>query len=149
MSTIDAQPQGCTNFKLRQLLRRIARVYDAELVKVGLKGTQFSLLSQVMAHGPVRPNDLARILGIDASTMTRNLRPVAHAGWVALRPGPDERSRLVEITAAGRAKQIEAKRRWAAAQQEINAILGAPEVARMHAMIDRGLARLDGHVGAV
>jgi hypothetical protein len=33
------KPQGCTNLKLRQLMRRVAQHYDAEVGKTGLKGT--------------------------------------------------------------------------------------------------------------
>ena len=46
---------GCTNFKLRQLLRRVSQQYDAELAKAGLKTTQYSLLSHVLKLGPIRP----------------------------------------------------------------------------------------------
>ena len=49
------KPQGCTNLKLRQLMRRVATHYDAEVGKTGLKGTQYSLLSYVVKLGPVRP----------------------------------------------------------------------------------------------
>ena len=42
------RPQGCTNLKLRQLMRRVAQRYDAEVGQVGLKGTQYSLLSYVI-----------------------------------------------------------------------------------------------------
>lgn len=136
-------PQGCTNFKLRSLLRRVARLYDAELAQAGLKGTQYSLLSHVARLGPIKPVDLARHLGLDASTLTRNLRPVAAAGWVLQRAGPDERSRLIEITAAGRAKQAEARRHWKRAQLRLNGILGGAEVVRLHAMVDGSLARLE------
>ena len=76
------KPQGCTNMKLRQLMRRVAQRYDAEVGKTGLKGTQYSLLSHVLKLGPVRPGDLARAMKIDASTLTRNLRPLIDAGWV-------------------------------------------------------------------
>ena len=33
------KPQGCTNIKLRQLTRRVARYYEAEVGKTGLKNT--------------------------------------------------------------------------------------------------------------
>ena len=136
-------PQGCTNFKLRTLLRRVARVYDAELSQAGLKGTQYSLLSNIVAHGPVRPADLAQRMGLDASTLTRNLRVLTSAGWAAQRAGADERSRLVEITGAGRAKQAEAKRHWRKAQATLNTMLGIDQVARLHAMIDDSMVRLE------
>jgi DNA-binding MarR family transcriptional regulator len=141
--TAARSPQGCTHFKLRQLVRRVARLYDAELSQAGLKGTQYSLLSMLARVGPVQPAELARGLGLDASTLTRNLKPVVAAGWATQGPGRDERSRLIDITTAGRAKQSEARRHWKRAQSRVNAILGEVEVARLHAWIDSAAARLD------
>lgn len=136
------KPQGCTNFKLRQLMRRVAQHYDAELGKTGLKTTQYSLLTHVMHLGPLRPGELAQAMGMDASTLTRNLRPLAEAGWVALGDGPDGRSRTVSITPAGREKRQESQRRWKAAQQSLNARLGEARVVALHALIDESLALL-------
>ena len=130
------KPQGCTNFKLRQLMRRVAQHYDAEVGKSGLKTTQYSLLSHALALGPVRPVDLARAMKIDASTLTRNLRPLIDAGWLELGPGADGRSRLVSGTRAGRDKRQEAQRRWRVAQEGINQMLGARRVAQLHGLID-------------
>ena len=145
MQNPPTQPQGCTNFKLRTLLRRVARLYDAELAHAGLKGTQYSLLAHIAAQGPVRPQDLARSMGMDASTLTRNLRVVVVSGWAVQRAGADDRSRLVEITPEGRAKQAEAKQHWKKAQQELNDILGAAQVGRLHALIDDSVGCLDRH----
>jgi DNA-binding MarR family transcriptional regulator len=137
-----AQPQGCTNFKLRQLLRRVAQLYDSELAQVGLKTTQFSLLSHVQSLGPVRPVDLADAMTLDASTLTRNLKPLIAAGWLALDPGADGRSRLVRITDSGRAKRTEAQRRWRVAQEALNAQLGTQRVLALHVLIDDALGLL-------
>ena len=55
MGNAETKPQGCTNFKLRQLVRRVSQLYDAEVGKAGLKTTQYSLLSHVLqarAHPP-------------------------------------------------------------------------------------------------
>ena len=130
------KPQGCTNFKLRQLMRRVAQHYDAELARTGLKTTQYSLLSSVMKFGPVRPGELARVMMMNASTLTRNLRPLIAAGWLELGPGTDARSRLVSITAAGREKRREVQLRWRVAQEEINQRLGVRRVVELHALID-------------
>ena len=86
----QALPQGCTNFKLRQLMRRVATHYDAEMAQCGLKTTQYSLLSHVLKLGPIRPGDLAVAMKMDASTLTRNLRPLVDAGWVTLEAGADD-----------------------------------------------------------
>jgi DNA-binding MarR family transcriptional regulator len=133
------KPQGCTNFKLRQLMRRVAQHYDAELGKNGLKTTQYSLLSHAIALGPVRPVDLATAMKVDASTLTRNLRPLIDAGWLELGPGPDGRSRLVSVTPAGREKRQEAQRRWRVAQEGINQTLGPKRVVQLHGLIDECL----------
>ena len=137
------RPQGCTNLKLRQLMRRVARHYDAEVGKTGLKGTQYSLLSHVVKLGPIRPVDLAAAMNVDASTLSRNLQPLAAAGWIAQEAGADARSRVVVATEAGRAKRAEAQRRWRVAQEALNATLGAERVIALHALIDEAMACLD------
>ncbi len=139
MSNATAKPQGCTNFKLRQLARRVSQLYDAELAKAGLKTTQYSLLSHVLRLGPIRPGDLAQAMTLDASTLTRNLKPMVDAGWLELSAGDDARSRLVHITDAGRDKRAEAQRHWKAAQEGLNQLLGVERVRAIHALVDDSL----------
>lgn len=130
------KPQGCTNLKLRQLMRRVAQLYDAEVGKTGLRGTQYSLLSYAVKLGPVRPTDLARAMKVEASTLTRNLRPLLDAGLLRMDAGADGRSRLVSATPLGREKRQEAQRRWRAAQESLNARLGPQRVVALHALLD-------------
>jgi len=136
------KPLGCTNFKLRQLMRRVAQHYDVELAHAGLRTTQYSLLSHVLKMGPVRPVDLAHAMTMEPSTLTRNMQPLISAGWLALEPGPDARSRWITLTDAGREKRTEAQRRWRVAQESINKILGAERVMALHTLIDESLALL-------
>ena len=137
---IAIKPVGCTNFKLRQLMRQVARHYDAELAVVGLKTTQFSLLSHVLRLGPLRPGDLAKAMGLSASTLTRNVQPLVDAGWLTVDAGAAGRSRLVHLTDAGRAKRSEAQRHWRSAQESLNALLGAERIVALHGLIDDSLA---------
>jgi DNA-binding MarR family transcriptional regulator len=134
--------RGCTNLKLRQLTRRVTQLYDLELAKAGLKTTQYSLLSHVLKLGPMRPGDLADAMTLDASTLTRNLKPLVDAGWIEQAAGSDARSRSVTITAAGRAKQAEGRRRWRVAQDRINTSLGVAQVAALHSLLDASLTTL-------
>jgi DNA-binding MarR family transcriptional regulator len=143
MDKDETKPQGCTNFKLRQLVRRVSQRYDAEVGKAGLKTTQFSLLSHVLRLGPIRPGDLAAAMTMDASTLTRNLKPMLSAGWLQMSAGDDGRSRLVHITDAGRAKRAEAQRHWKAAQEGLNQVLGVERVRALHALVDDSLELLD------
>ena len=136
------QPQGCTNFKLRQLLRRVARHYDLEMAQAGMKTTQFSMLSHLVQLGPVAPGELARHMGIEASTLTRNLRLLIEQGWAVQGPGPNARSRRIEITASGRAKQAEGKRHWRRAQRELNRRVGDRQISALHQLLEHGLTCL-------
>lgn len=136
------KPQGCTNFKLRQLMRGIAQHYDAEVAPCGIKTTQYSLLSCVLKLGPAQPSVIASTMKMDASTLTRNLQLLIKHGWLAMSPGLDGRSRLVSITDEGRAKRAEAQRHWRRAQDALNDKLGVDKVVALHALIDEALALL-------
>jgi len=138
------KPQGCTNLKLRQLSRVVTRHYDAHVTATGLRNTQYSLLSHVVLLGPIRPCDLAQRMGLDASSLTRNLQPLLAQRWVQQGPGEDARSRLVEATAEGRAKRVEAQRAWKQAQLALNERLGVRRVAALHALLDDCMERLAG-----
>jgi DNA-binding MarR family transcriptional regulator len=139
MTPDPTKPLGCSNAKLRQLTRRVSQHYDHEMGKIGLKATQYSLLSQVLQRGPIRPGDLAKAMALDASTLTRNLKPLVAAGWLSVGAGADDRSHLVAITDAGREKRTEARRRWRAAQDTLNELLGVERVLALHELIDGSL----------
>lgn len=138
------KPQGCTNLKLRQLNRIVTRHYDRFIAEVGLKITQYSLLSHVVKLGPIRPVDLAKRMQMDASTLTRNLQPLAALGLLTVSAGADARSRLVTATDAGISKQAEAKRAWKAAQLALNEQLGLERVQALHELLDSCIECLDG-----
>jgi DNA-binding MarR family transcriptional regulator len=135
-------PRGCTHFQLRQLARQVGLVYDAELATVGLKTSQYSLLSCLQQLGAVRPADLAAAMRMEPSTLTRNLRPLIAGGWVLLQPGSDGRSRSVSLTDSGRALREQARRPWRAAQNRLNQALGESRVAALHALIQESLPLL-------
>lgn len=137
-----ARPQGCTNFKLHHLARRVGQHYDAEVRKTGLKTSQYSLLSHVERLEPLRPVDLAAAMGMTASTLSRNLQVLVGDGFLELDAGPDARSRLVRITPAGRAKRAEAQRHWKTAQLALNERLGEARVLALHALLDDTLAQM-------
>lgn len=131
-----AKPQGCTNLKLRQLTRLVTRHYDHHSSETGLKNTQYALLSHVVSLGPIRPGDLAKRMHMDASTLTRNMQPLMSQGLLKIGAGNDGRSRLVEVTEAGRAKRSEGQRAWKQAQLALNERLGIQRVAALHELLD-------------
>ena len=102
--------QGCTNLKLPQLGRMVTRHYDHFMSEVGLKNTQYALLSHIVKLGHIRPSDLAKCMQMEASTLTRNLQPMAAQGWLKVGSGEDARSRLVEATVMGHSIRSQGQR---------------------------------------
>ena len=139
------KPQGCTNLKLHQLARRVARLYEGDMRALGLRNKQYPLLSHVVKLGPIGQAALAARLELDPSTLTRNLQPLVASGWVRVEPGADARSHHVVATPAGRALREQAQKGWKRSQTALNQRLGVERVARLHAQIDECLALLDGH----
>ena len=118
---------SCLCFTLRQASRAVSRLYDEELRGVGLRTTQYSLLQWLRRSGELRQRDLAERTLHDETSLTRSLRPLVEAGWVAVRAGDDRREKWFRITAAGVAKLEEARPAWERAQARIQALL--PETA--------------------
>lgn len=139
----NLKPQGCTNLKLRQLGRMVTRHYDHYLAAVGLKNTQFALLSHVVKLGPIRPSDLARRMQMDASTLTRNLQPMAAQGWLTTGKGEDARSRLISATNEGQEIRAKGQRAWKDAQLALNGLLGVERVFALHELLDSSISTLD------
>jgi DNA-binding MarR family transcriptional regulator len=133
---------ACTDTRLHQLARLVRRHYDAELGKVHLRTTQYGLLTEIAAHGPVRPGDLADTMSLSPSTLTRNLRPLISNGWLELGPGTDGRTRSVHITPAGRTKCAEGLPYWSMAQARVHQLIGRRKASALHELVEGCLAIL-------
>jgi len=135
---------GCTCFRLRRLTRRVTQHYDRALAPAGLRVTQFSLLSALErdARGSVPMRELAPLLDLERTTLTRNVAPLVERGWVEVIGGADARSRDVRITAAGRAARAAALPYWRAAQDGLVQLLGKGRTALLHELLDETLGRV-------
>jgi DNA-binding MarR family transcriptional regulator len=140
--TPNPLPQGCTNLKLKQASRLVARLYEAHLAAGPLKKTQYSLLSHVVKLGPITAGELAGWMQLDASTLSRNLQPLVQQAWVTVAPGDDARQRIVEATVLGRQVRVDGQRLWKRAQLDLNARLGESQVQSLHELLDRLVALL-------
>lgn len=81
---------------------------------------------------------LADGLGMDRTTLTRNLAPLQRRRLVASKANPDdERVRLLELSAAGRQLMARAVPLWKKAQTETFKHLDRPAWERVHRALDR------------
>ena len=135
------KPFGCTCFKLRKLTRAMSRLYDQHMATVGLKTTQYSVLVNA-ARAALPVAELADILGLERTTLTRNLKPLQDAGWIEFKAGADSRQRIVTITDAGRQKLAEAYLAWCGAQRAFEQLVGRDAVRELHTQLDTTLAQL-------
>jgi DNA-binding MarR family transcriptional regulator len=142
MPDAEARITGCTCDRLRKLARRLTQRYDAHLAPTGLRLTQFSLLAHLMRDGPATMSALAELLEMDRTTLTRNLKPLADAGLVALDAGRDARERVVSVSDQGRAVWRAAREHWRRAQDEVNQVLGVERVVALHGALDGSIETL-------
>jgi DNA-binding MarR family transcriptional regulator len=124
----------CLCLASRRAARALARAFDRQLRPLGIRATQFSILTMLLLRRPLTIGELAEFLGIDRTTLTRNLALVESKGWVDIRPGNDARSRVVAATQKGRAAVMAAMPAWRKAQQGASAAIGRGGVDALHAL---------------
>ncbi|MCU0490688.1 MAG: MarR family winged helix-turn-helix transcriptional regulator [Chloroflexaceae bacterium] len=116
---------SCRCNNLRQAARAATTFYNYYMAESGLTAAQCPLLVVLMLAGPQQIQVLADQLGLDRTTLTRNLRVLVGQGYVAIAPGRDQRTRVAAITEAGRAVLLAVLPRWQEAQAAFTAALGA------------------------
>ena len=118
----DIQVCACAN--LRRATRMVTQAYDAALRPAGLRATQFTMLSVLFKRGQMRQSSYAEILGMDGTTLTRNLKPLLKNGWIRIDRDSDQRVRLISITKSGQAVYDRAVPLWRQAQGKFVGGLG-------------------------
>lgn len=126
----------CTCFRLRRAARQVSQIYDHELAAAGLSLNEYSILRHAERGGPRLLGELADSLGMERTTLTRNLKPLLEAGWLKEVRGEDARQRLISVTASGRKRIASAKPHWLRAQRRIEASYGAARTDRLRVDLD-------------
>ncbi len=133
----DATQTICNCQALRQAARRATQFYDHALAPSGLRVTQYPILAWLAGSGPMTLKALAEKMVMDRATLGHNVRPLQARGLVALAVGADRRSRLVELTDAGRSVLESARGMWRDAQRSFERSFGAQEAAALRAALGR------------
>jgi DNA-binding MarR family transcriptional regulator len=116
--------EHCACNRMRMAARAVTRLYDEELRESGLRATQVSVLVAIAVDEVMSIAALAKFMGMDRSTLTRNLRPLERDGLVKLGSEGWRRSRTVEITKKGRSRLKDALPLWEKAQEALRRKLG-------------------------
>ena len=88
----------------------IAEVY-AELGIVGVR-PRFSVAIMFLEGGPLSIRELAREVSVTHSAMSQTIAAMRKHGLVRSAPGADARSRMIELTPAGRQLVVPLRNEW-------------------------------------
>jgi DNA-binding MarR family transcriptional regulator len=130
----------CNNLALRQAARQVSQLYDRYMAEVGLRGTQYSLLSKLNRIGPMPIGKLADVMVMDRTALSRAIGPLERHGLVTVGEGPNKRTRRVALTAAGEAKFRAAQVQWRKAQKVFENAFGADNAASLRTTLRRVIA---------
>ena len=115
--------QRCACSALRRASRVVTQHFEASFRGTGLRATQFTLLATLIQTGPLPMSALAGRLGLERTTLTRNLQLLEKKGFVAVAGDEDQRVRRVAVTRKGESAAVAALPAWKRAQASAGAVL--------------------------
>jgi DNA-binding MarR family transcriptional regulator len=125
----------CACSQVRRLARKLSSLYDTFLSPEDLTITQYSLLENIERAGQLSHTVLAHKLGMERTTLTRNLSPLTRAKWVTAATGKDRRQHLLQLTAAGRRKLVRSLPLWEEAQRQFISQIGTESLQELRALL--------------
>ena len=132
----EAGYQDCNCLAIRQAARHVTQFYDQVFAPVGLRATQFAILSRLKHNGKMTINALAAVLVMDRTTLGRNILPLQRDGLIeVIADAADRRRRELRLTAAGAALQRRAGERWAIAQARFDSVFGGERALRLRDLL--------------
>ena len=131
----------CNLFYLRRAARAVSRQYEAIMKAGGAHAPQFSVLFVLSVAGGLSNTELAQKMGMDRSSMSRNLQLLQTQGLIEVSGDGSVRARQVRLTAAGQAVLQDLLPLWREAQSAFIARLGEEDTAQLITLLGR-VARL-------
>jgi DNA-binding MarR family transcriptional regulator len=86
----------------------------------GLNATQFTLLQALNYASEISQKQLAELLEIDSTTLTRTLPPLRREGWLQFETAADRRELRLSLTANGKREYKRALPYWRSAQKGLD-----------------------------
>jgi DNA-binding MarR family transcriptional regulator len=130
----------CAGWNARLAARRITQFLENRMTGSGLTIAQFGLMAQIATAGDDTLGALAERLGLDQSSLSRNLHALERDGLVEITiVERDHRKRAVWLTENGARRLEAAMPVWRSAHAAL-AELFEPELARQLAVASEALA---------
>jgi DNA-binding MarR family transcriptional regulator len=113
----------CACSSLRHASRAVTQHYERHFRGSGLRATQFTILATLAQTGPLSISELSDQLGLDRTTLSRNLRLIEDKGWIAPLGHDDQRVRKMALTPKGMKKASVALVFWKRADTSVESVL--------------------------
>jgi DNA-binding MarR family transcriptional regulator len=114
----------------------MTRIYDAALRPHGLTAAQLNLLASIQNLEPARASEIADLLSMEISTLSRNAHLMQRQGWLTIEPTERGNGRLLRLTNPGVHKLDEATPAWRQAQQEARSLVGKDGANLIRKLVD-------------
>ncbi len=147
VESVTSGSLSCALAATRRTARLMTQFYDACLAEAGIEAAQFALLLALDSAKDKGQAALGQILGMDKTTVSRNLKVLRAKGWVESVAGEDARRRCVSLTAEGRSRLREARPAWRRAGEMFRDGLSEREWASMWSSLEamnRAVAKAGG-----
>jgi DNA-binding MarR family transcriptional regulator len=126
----------CVCTALRRAARLVSIFYDELLASSGVTLSQYTLLAHIGRQKSLSRTELAFQMGVERTTLTRNLDPLERAGLIASAPGEDRREKLLSLTETGRNKVDATRPHWIDAQRKMVRHLGKRRWKHLHQLLE-------------
>jgi DNA-binding MarR family transcriptional regulator len=120
----------CVAFNLRKSSQVVSRIYAKEMHDSPVRGPLFALMMMIYRRGPASITTLARDVGLDRTTLTRNLKPLEQRGLIRIEQLTANRKQ-VSLLPEGEEALLSAIECWRKAQTKVVNELGEDRWNRM------------------
>ncbi len=135
----------CMCYEFRKTARIVINYYDDALKSTDLKSNQFLILVAVAFMKSTNFKTLAEFLGIDQSTLARNLVTIEKQGFVTVKPGKNRREKIITLSRKGKRKLASAFPLWQKAQKTLLDKFGIDRWHKLKAEMDEVAAAAREH----
>ncbi len=135
--------RNCVCFNLRRVSRVVTQFYDAELRRHGIRPTQTPILNALDAKSGWSMEELSDFLGMERTTLVRNLRPLERDGLVKLEGGGRGSRVELSLTTKGKKELDAVQPAWRSVQKSIVKTLGEERWISILADLERATLALD------
>ncbi len=130
-------PKNCLTFSSQRIARSLGRQMELALQPVGLTSQQFTTLTILKHSKGMATSELAEIMGVERTTMTRNIEQLRRKNWLEPTKTEDQRVRAFQLTKTGNDLQSDALPLWQAQQTKFLNDLGTETATNLKALANK------------